>query len=61
VTKVTERTLAWRQLVITLAMMGVFFLFPSWLPEDLARPVSIAVKVVVYTLGVVILFRYWKR
>jgi hypothetical protein len=57
----TARVLAWRQLAVTIAILSVFFLFPSWIPGDWARSVAIAVQVLVYTLGVGFLFRHWRR
>jgi len=57
----TEKALAWRQLAITIAMLVVFFLLPTLLPGDLGRAIDVAIKVVVYSAGMIILSRYWRR
>lgn len=56
-----ERKLAWQQFAITLAVLILFFLFPSWLPENLNRTLGITVQAVVYVAGAIALFRVWRR
>jgi hypothetical protein len=56
-----ERQLALRELAITIAVLSLFFLLPSWLPQDFNRILGIAVQVVLFVAGCIYLFRVWRR
>lgn len=57
----TERTMAWRQLALSLAALSVFFLLPSLLPMGWPRNLGFFLIIFVWVGGVVALSRYWRR